>query len=414
MQINKEIQEEKVSQELILVLYFWGFALLRPVLQYYIDYSTIILFIYTFTLMIVSVGILLRTKKRIKHSYIIITGMFFVFLCDLLFRPNDYIAKYMYEFTIYGAIPVYLLSQVKNMKKLLKIFSFLSLIVFLLYFMDPLNGYAVFGDYMTFGFNVALPAYFGLYVGRKFCGYKWMRFFEILCLLDIVVFASKSAIISVIVLWIIIEFFYMKHNTKKNVKILIKILCVAIVFIFLQDIIFWSVFLLGRYGVYSHTLRHIQLYLFNADWSNLFSGRLPIWELAKSMISDNYLIGSGTGAFQARYSFYSHNLYYDIMIQYGLVGLVVFTSLIINSFHKIIRQKDYTQLVGIIFFCLWFPKLFFSIYMFRDIGIWCFLAFGFLHFENIKKSESRIEDKIKVYGKYKGTNIEFAKKNENK
>ena len=71
---------------------------------------------------------------------------------------------------------------------------------------------------------------------------------------------------------------------------------------------------------------------------------------------------------------------------------VFFISLTINSFSKIFKHREYTKLIGLVFFCMWFPKLFFSIYIFEDIGIWCFLAFGFLNFEKNRQLNKSLDD----------------------
>jgi O-antigen ligase len=379
LDIQQKGKGKVLTHELLFVMYFWGFPLLQPILQRNLDYSTWILFTYTAIIMSISISILLYTPLVVR-SYIFVLGVFFVLLLDLLFRSNGYTTIYIYEFIIYGIIPVHLFSQVKDAKKLLKIFSYVSLFAFLIFFTDPLNGYAVFGDYMAFGFNFALPAYFGLYVGRKFFKYRWMIPFEVICFIDIVIYANRSTILSIILLWIIIELFYIKGSLKQRINLVMAFLFSVLLFVFLQDIISFVNMLLNRFGLYSFSLLRIQSAFSQGDWNSLFAGRLDIWELAKNMVSENILFGSGTGSFQARYNVYSHNLYYDIIIQYGLIGLLVLIGLVFNAFLKVFKQEEYTKLLGLILFCTWFPKLFFSLYIFRDIGIWCFLAFGFLHF----------------------------------
>ena len=367
---------------MLFVMYFWGFTLLRPILQRYESFSTHILFVYA--LVILSISLILRFRSSIViHSYILLFGVVCILLCDLLFRPNEYITKYIYEFIIYGIIPVHLISQITDTKKLLKLYTFVSLFSFLLYFRDPLNGYVIFADYMSFGFNLAVPAYFGLYIGRRFLSYKWLLVFEVVCLIEIIVFANRSSMISIAVFWILIELFCSRRSKKSRIKIVMALLCLAIGLFMLEDILSFLISILNMFGIFSYSLRRIQLSLMQGDWSYMFSGRLEIWKLAEGMIKENYLIGSGTGAFQAKYAYYSHNLYYDIMVQYGVFGMIGLIGLIIKSFIKMLKQQNfYSVLLGVFLFSLWFPKLFFSLYIFKDIGIWCFLSYGFLSFNN--------------------------------
>ena len=157
----------------------------------------------------------------------------------MIFRSNEYITKYMYDFTIYGVIPVFLISQIKDTELVLRYFSFFSLVTFLMYCSDPLNGYAVFGDYMAFGYNFSLSAYYGLFLGRKYLNYKWMLPFEILCLLDVIIFANRSAALSIIALWIILELVYEKRTYKEKIKLTLIVLGILISIIFSKNIILY-------------------------------------------------------------------------------------------------------------------------------------------------------------------------------
>jgi len=380
-----------VTHELLFVLYFWGFTMLRPILQIFPDKSRFILLVFATILLIISLFKILSSGIVIK-GYKLIAGVLFVLLCDLLFRPNIYTSQFIYEFIIYGLIPIHLLSQVKDTTKLLKTYSFFSVIVFILFFIDPFIDYATMEDYMTFGFSFALPAYFGLYIGRKIFGFKWILPIELICLLELVVFANRSTILSVVLLWVILEIFYVKRSIKKSVRIIVAISSFPLFLFFLQDILNWTNALLRKYDYYSYSLYHLQLYISQRDWVGLFSGRFDIWNQAINIINENIIIGSGTGIFQARHGYYVHNIFYDIILQYGLLGLILLILLFIKSWINISRQKESTKLVGLFLFCLWFPKLLFSAYIFKDIGFWCFLAYGFILFSG--KSEEKLNRRL--------------------
>jgi len=366
-------KKERVSNEFLFVIYFWGFTLLKPLLIMFQSKSTLILFIFAAIILIISFMKVLCTNKIILKGYYLVLGIIILILFDLLTRPNSETIRYLYEFTIYGIIPIHLFSQLKNSEKLLVIYSKLSLIAFLIFFLDPLLDYRFLVDYMSFGFNFALPAYIGLFIGRKFLNYKWMLPFEIICLAELIIFANRSSLLSIIIFWVLIEVVYEKRKTKT----IILFIFFGIVMIFIQDILSIAIKLLSERGLYSYSLRHFQIYLMESDWVGMFSGRLDIWKLANEMIKEGILFGLGTGAFQARYKFYSHNLYFDLMTQYGLFGLFVFLTLILNSIIYVLRSKNYKLLLGLILLILWFPKLLLSNYFYRDIAFWCFLVLGF-------------------------------------
>ena len=83
------------------------------------------------------------------------------------------------------------------------------------------------------------------------------------------------------------------------------------------------------------------------------------------------------------------------MVQYGLIGIIILIGFVANSLFKIKKYDGEVRLLGILFLCLWCPKLFFSDYMFKDIGIWCFLAYGLLKFNTQVLSRSFCKEGVK-------------------
>lgn len=367
------------TKEIAFVLYFWGFTLLRPILQYYSDYSTYILFVYSLLLLLLSLKGITRTPQYFG-SYIFIYCVLLILLIDLLFRPNNFTVKYIYEFVVFGLIPIFMISQVKDYEMLLRIFSLVSFFVFIIYFIDPLNDYRVFGDYMTFGFMLALPAYFGLYIGRKFFKYRWLVPFEIICLVEILIFSNRSAILSVIIFWVLIQFVYLKGTVKKLMKLFILSLLIILFIISFEHLMNFIVSLLNNYGVYSYSITKLNIFMSGYSLENFFSGRLEIWAIAKDLIDNNFLFGHGTGAFEAKYGRYTHNICLDLLIQYGFMGFLAMLILITKSSINIFKYDEGSiKLLGITLLCLWFPKLLFSTYFIKEIAIWCFITLGFFH-----------------------------------
>lgn len=374
-----------ITEELLFVLYFWGFVLLRPLLQIFPDRSTVILFMFALIIMIVSFYKMLNSKI-LARTYSIIYFVIFVLLFDMLFRPNGLIITYIYEFLIYGAISIHLLAQVKDSRLLIKLYALFSVVVFIMYFTDPFNGYFIFGDYMTFGFNFALPAYYGLYLGRKVFNNKWYLILEIICLVEIIVFANRSAILGVVFLWLIYNFIYEKGKKEKIIKFISLLALFIILLTSMNYLLNVAVDVMRHFDLFSYSLYHLNLYIAENNWIGMFSGRVEIWELAWNMIRDtNILIGAGTGAFQSKHGFYSHNIFFDLLSQYGIAGLLFALINIIKSNHRFLKQDKYTTIIGFLFLSLWFPKLLFSSYFYKDMGFWCFLAIGSLKIQRNNK-----------------------------
>lgn len=369
------IEEKKgLTNEIIFCLYYFGFVLLKPLLYIFQSYSTVILFAYVLMLMINS---FLHFKyNEIKFS----NYMFFIFisivmLLDIGIRPNEYAMINFYNFVIFGAIALFFFSKVNDAKSLLKNYAYISSFVFVLFCWTPFYDYIFFSDYMSFGLDVILPSYFGLYIGRKFFNIKWMYILEIACLAEAILFSNRSVLLSILFFWIVIGLTY---NTKKS---LMRLIIVPIVFYFstyfLDDIILFLDKILRSIGIASYSLKKFGLMLNNANIETIFSGRLDIWHQAKNMAKQNIFIGNGTGSFQHSYGNYTHNVFYDILVQYGLIGVIIMLFLIFNSSLKIFKFNYYGKLLGILMLCSWFPTLFFSTNLFINSGIWCFIILGF-------------------------------------
>lgn len=373
-----------INDEIIFIMYFWGFTLFKPILRRFESYSTYILLLYVISILFFSYLNKIRLMSiKINRSFLVLLVVVFVFLSDFLIRPNDYINQYMYDFIIYGIIPIYLFSQISNYKKLLKYYSIVSLIMFILFFSDPFNGYTLFINYMSFGFDLVLPAYFGLYIGRRFFNYKWMFLFEVACFLEVVFFANRSAMLSAIIFFFIMEFFRMQKSKKVSRKKIMFIVLLILVFaiigvIFIKEILENLVSLLETFGLNSYSITKIHKSLINKDLNILFSGRINIWKSALDMIKENILIGSGTGSFHSKYGYYTHNILLDTMVQYGIVGVFAITGLTINSFVNMKKHNYYSQILCLLLFTLWFPQLLLSSYMFHSLALWCFFAYAML------------------------------------
>lgn len=367
-----------ITPELIFVLYFWGFMLLRPILKIVGNFSVIVLFFYVLTLFVLlSVK---YTKINLNNNIIVLILLVLsVFLFDLIFRRNDVTISYLYEFIIYGGIPMYFLSLVKDTRLLLEYFCKLSLIAFLMLGWSPLAEYTFFNDYMDYGFNLVLPAYFGFYIGWKYFKKKFFLLFQILSFVSIL-FSSRSVLLSVILFHVIV-FFFSKISLIKKILI-VSFVSLAILILFRNRV--FIITSLREYieslGFYSYTVHRLYQSVITGNLLSGFSSRRELWDIAKNLLThwNTFIFGKGTGFFQSTYGTYPHNLYFDIMIQYGILGVGVIFMFILNSLICVYYRQGYNRILGLIFLCLWFPKLMLSLYFFKEISIWCFIAYGLI------------------------------------
>ncbi|MGM8213829.1 hypothetical protein ACLIBH_13750, partial [Virgibacillus sp. W0430] len=196
------------SNELIFVLYLSIFALAKPLLQAYQQFSTIILFLITVVIIIFSLFLnITNIKGKQLIAFWIITFFLSLFIIDLLFRSNDYTIQLLYEFFIYAAIPLFLFSFVENYKMLLKLYSYFSCVIFFMYILDPINEYALSETYMNFSFLSMLPAYYGLYIGRRVFKMKWMFPLEMCSLISLAIFGNKGALLAAVFFLVLMDLF---------------------------------------------------------------------------------------------------------------------------------------------------------------------------------------------------------------
>lgn len=371
--------KKHLSHELIFALYLWGFTLLKPLIQVSGNLSTVILFSYVLILLVLS--FYFEPIQRFKIAvYTLIGSFLFVLFLDLLFRPNSYSITIIYNFIIYGLLPIHFFSKVSNSKRFFEINVWISLISLILYGWDPLFDYNLFGDYMSYGFGVILPTYFGLHIGRKILKHRFLLPFEVVSLFLLFLFANRSTLLGAILMWVLVEILITKYDWRKLLKNSMIVLFVGTLLFNITKIIDYLILLMSRYGLYSYSL---------ANYSQLLHGNVVGFSSGRDILSikaeefikekDNLFIGSGAGIYQAEHGFYTHNMISDIRIEYGFMGIIVICFLLMKSILKVFFYKNqYNKLLGVFLLVQWFPKLLLSVVWLSDIGFWCFIAYGWM------------------------------------
>ncbi|MDN7226400.1 O-antigen ligase family protein [Planococcus sp. N064] len=388
MEIKKNINE------FLLIFYLWSFTLLKPVLGVFQDYSTIILFIVT--LIIVCLSIIYNLFWRIDNSKVFkwipfVSTMMLIFMLDIILRHNTFIFLVIYDFAIFGVIPILLYAQVKDHEKMLKYYVNFSIIIFIAYGLDPFNEYSIFGDYMSYGYGMAMPAYFGLYIGRRFFKIRWVLILEVCCFILIIVFANKGAVLSVVCFILLMNILMNKKDLKVILLYFYSGLAVLFISFNMMKIIDVLIEFTTKRGYYSYSLQSVKEALSGSSIS-ILSGRDMIWQDAYQMITERPLIGFGTGAYNnvSRSQDYTHNFFLDVLIQYGFIGLLFFILLITRSLWKILfHSTGYNKIIGILFISSSFPKLIFSSIYLKEPWFWLFLFFG-IKYLSIVWNDSRV------------------------
>ena len=120
------------------------------------------------------------------------------------------------------------------------------------------------------------------------------------------------------------------------------------------------------------------------NMKSLFSGRLEIYEKAFNVIKTEIvtspvplLFGKGSGYFRSiNDNVYSHCIILDLIMEYGIVGLIIMLSLLIYCIYKLMKSKKDTEfyLMGCMFLFIAFPKLLLSTVFQKEYCLWLFIV----------------------------------------
>ena len=116
--------------------------------------------------------------------------------------------------------------------------------------------------------------------------------------------------------------------------------------------------------------RIIDLFLSN-NLNIVTSGRDSIYDLAWSTIRDHYFLGCGAGASVYETGYYAHNLFLDILIDWGFIGLAASLCaivIIIKKWWKLRTDENISFLFML--FVMSFTMLLFSSSFYCDFNVW--------------------------------------------
>lgn len=154
----------------------------------------------------------------------------------------------------------------------------------------------------------------------------------------------------------------------------------------LKQIIIYSFTILLVYILFTSILQNNDLLslgfgrIFNF-WSDSEAvqndGRWIRWTMAWNAFLENPLLGNGIGSVFYEVGFYSHNIFYDILCEGGIIGIGVFVYILIRTALKlrcIIKNNPINEIMLVIFLCS-FVNLCFSNYYLSDSGMWMSIAY---------------------------------------
>ena len=116
----------------------------------------------------------------------------------------------------------------------------------------------------------------------------------------------------------------------------------------------------------------------------ILSGRIKIYKDVFTVIERDILsspisliFGRGTGYFMSLYKgVYTHCIFFDLFIEYGIIGSLIFLSLLVYcifKFAKLYKKDKNIYLLGVYFLTIAFPKLLLSSHFQKEIKLFLFI-----------------------------------------
>lgn len=371
------------KNELLLILYLFIFTILNILLETFKSYSTMILFFATMLILATSIIINSKTKKIFStlinnnlKTVITTLLMILLFLIELLiFKENNKIIQYLYYFIIYAIIPCYLYMFAKDIRKCLEYYTNFSILLILMYGMTPIIKNVFFSDYMSFGFNCILPATVGLYIGIRYLGRKKLIILEVVAILELILFCNRGAILTAIIFIVLYELIIKKKTGKKLLLFFISFCVLILVLVNLSSICNIVIDYLEDRNLYSYAFNKLYNYINNKD-NNVLSGRDAIWKQCIEEYKLHPFIGNGIANFEKKYEHYPHNIFLDVLTNFGILGMLVFLYTITKGIYKITKSKDEEKVWGLLLGVMGIVPLLFSLTMFNWIYFWLFIHFS--------------------------------------
>lgn len=303
---------------------------------------------YNLQLLVLSSTIILFSLVKIDNKHILNNIAFlFLFLFSVLILLGVYKnSSYSIVIRLLNLIYLFIFSimfinKINNgFEKLMKVYSVIGILVLLILFKYSLTieNRADFIVHPNFAGMVILGIVFSsMYLKSYFL----LAIIYILSSTVLLSLSSRAAILGVLlILFFELSFFrkILLFNIKnKFLKLLIILLVLFLVFYFYLDYL-------------------LEIFHFNDSYRGInsgFSSREDTWAKAIKVWSQNFIIGSGYGESPKVLGASVDNAYFNILVELGTLGFILYISFLLFHIIKFIFNKNYRLLIFIFIYILY-------------------------------------------------------------
>lgn len=298
-------------------------------------------------------------KLNIK-LWIIFVVLTLVFVFSGLLNGFESISDYFLRFSAFSVLALSIISLDIDYGKVVSNLTVIYLIRAITFFtlqrnsILALNVWAFDRVQMAYAFEFGAA---GVVVVTVFIYHKLFHFSKmtmIIAAIDLI--ASIQVVLfdchtrgAILIIGIAIVLMLLSKAKKSTVPIIIVIAIVGLVFmLFWEELLTFVIEFLDEFGI-SIPLLDKTVTLLAAD--NVGNGRSAIYIRALELFKSSPIIGHGIGKFESLYGAYVHDIFLEIMCEFGVIGLVVLLLFIFYVIKIIIneRQNDETIFIIMIF-----------------------------------------------------------------
>ena len=314
--------------------------------------------------------------------------MLAMYAISLILAWNSVALDYLQNFLFYCCLTSVYCSGIRSSQKAIVAYGVFSVIAFALCGFLPLLGknairYSTmefFDTGMSYGENVAVPGFIGLYTLLRYRKKLWALPVLLVNVVLMLMLANRSSLLVAAFFVLVYELWIQKTSLKKGAIICLGLLAGLLILMNIETILLLCKALLDRFGIRSYSITKF-LALFEKQGGtkvSFTSGRDAINANALSFFLKNPVFGIGIGQFSILTDMpYTHNLLTDILSTTGIIGAVIFFPMIVIAIVKMLSLKKMEDKLFVsILFSLWFPRLLFSKTFVDDVLFWTFIVYA--------------------------------------
>jgi len=335
-----------------------------------------------------------RLNISTHHATITAVVVFAFIISFLRIGFNDTIESYLLIYAYYGLIPLLFINTKHDGTRIIRIISYVGVFAVLYYLIIGVDT----PDSLVYmnSSNILLPCGLAI-MNQAFFRKKQKNFTKLFFVLAFIAYASlmfswgtRGALLS-ICMYPLINLLSRVSGFKRTIITSLSIAFSYLIFMNLEYILIWVSNFLYSVGIEPGLWLNKTIALLARD--NLSNGRLDVWGPALKTTVDNAVFGSGISGLETQCNFYAHNVFLQIVVEYGVfVGLALVIGLIYLIVKTIVYKGDQKRKEYIIF--LMASSL--VVLMFTSV-YWAFVAFWLFIYEAInliKKKAGVLEDNV--------------------